>query len=329
MLYYKPVATRREQRFSVAITLATLAVCAFFLAQGTTRVLAAELLDKGAREAVRKRAGIATANPEFLRRRDPSVILKRNIFDSSRGDLTLEPGAEVTLGPAPEGEWDPTQPTPQCSSKLRLVGSVVSPNNPDWSFAAIVGNEGKTMLYRKGSNVDGSYVLAVRPSSVIVQPSGGGACELSMFGEEEASAKALSVKSETRPSTASNDRNAGLTPEELGEGIEKISDTKFNIQRSLVDKVLASQGSIMKTARVIPHEENGRVVGVKLYGIRRTSLLGKLGIRNGDMLRTINGFDMTSPDTALEAYSRLRTADALTLAVKRQNKEVTIEYNIQ
>ena len=70
-------------------------------------------------------------------------------------------------------------------------------------------------------------------------------------------------------------------------------------------------------------------MGLKLYGIRRTSLLGKLGIRNGDMLRTINGFDMTSPDTALEAYSRLRTADALTLAVKRQNKEMTIEYSIQ
>jgi general secretion pathway protein C len=97
----------------------------------------------------------------------------------------------------------------------------------------------------------------------------------------------------------------------------------------LVDKALANQGSLMKTARVIPHDEDGRVVGVKLYGIRRTSLLGRLGIRNGDMLRTINGFDMTSPDTALEAYSRLRSADKLTLAVKRQNNEMTIEYNVE
>jgi hypothetical protein len=38
---------------------------------------------------------------------------------------------------------------------------------------------------------------------------------------------------------------------------------------------------------------------------------------------------MTSPDTALEAYSRLRTADKLTLAVKRQNNEMTIEYDIE
>jgi general secretion pathway protein C len=47
------------------------------------------------------------------------------------------------------------------------------------------------------------------------------------------------------------------------------------------------------------------------------------------MLRTINGFSMTSPDTALEAYSRLRTADKLSLAIKRQNNEMTIDYNIE
>ncbi len=324
------MANPREQRFSTAIILATLALCAFFLAQGTTRVLAAELLDRDPTASSRTRTRIATTNPEFLRKRDPAVILKRNIFDSSRGDLTLEPLAESIPG-APAGEWDPSKPAPRCTGKLRLVGSVVSPTDPEWSFAAIAGNEGKTMLYRKGSSVEGSYVLAVRASSVVVQPSGAGACELSMFAEEEAGAQPLPlpVKSTSRPSTASSARNAGLSNEELDQGIEKVSDTKFNIQRSIVDKVLANQGSIMKTARVIPHEEDGRVVGVKLYGIRRTSLLGKLGIRNGDMLRTINGFDMTSPDTALEAYSRLRTADALSLAVKRQNKEMTIEYNIE
>ena len=141
-----------------------------------------------------------------------------------------------------------------------------------------------------------------------------------------AAKKPAPAEKATKPSNA---RNAGLSNEELDEGIEKISDTKFIIQRSIVDKVLANQGSLMKTARVIPHEEDGRVVGVRLYGARRTSLLGRLGIRNGDMLRTINGFDMTSPDTALEAYTRLRTADKLTLAVKRQNKDMTIEYGIE
>lgn len=325
------MATNRQDRLSTAIIFATLLLCAFFLAQGTTRVLAARLLSADpAGAASPPPTSVATAAPSFERTRDPKIILKRNIFDSARGDLTTEPLPETTE----EGEvpsWDPSQPPPKCSGSLRLVGSVMNYGFPEWSFAAIAGtSDGKTMLYREGSQVDGSRVLAVYPSSVVVGKASG-ACQLFMFEEENAQARPVAVPQRPAPTpgTIADARKAGLSDEELDQGIEKISDTRFNIQRSLVDKVLANQGSLMRTARVIPHEENGRVAGVKLYGIRRTSLLGRLGIRNGDMLRTINGFDMTSPDSALEAYSSLRSADKLTLAVKRQNNEMTIEYNIE
>jgi general secretion pathway protein C len=293
--------------------------------------LASELLASDPAAARPSRKPISATAAAFQRKRDPAIILRRNIFDSARGDLTAEPLPEATEDGQPIEEWDPSKPAPNCTGKFRLVGSVMSPGYPEWSFAAISGTtDGKTMLYREGSTVDGSRVLAVQSSSVVVSDSSG-ACQLLMFDEEEAAARAPAPP--TRPARAASKpgdpRNAGLSEEELDDGIEKITDTKFNIQRSLVDKALANQGSLMKTARVIPHEEDGRVVGVKLYGIRRNSLLGRLGVRNGDMLRTINGFAMASPDTALEAYSRLRTADKLTLAVKRQNKELTIEYNIE
>jgi len=315
----------------VAIVLLTLALCAFFLAQGTTRVLAAELLTPDAVTPKPPGKRFTATSPTFLRKRDPATILRRNIFDSARGDLTAEPLPEIPLGEdgQPVDDWDPNRPPPKCTGKLRLVGSVVSPVAPDWSFAAIAGSsDGKTMLYREGSDVDGSRVLAVHSSSIVMSASTG-VCQLLMFEEEEAGAPRAPVAKKPAAAKPGNDRKAGLSDQELTDGIEKLSDTKFNIQRGLVDKVLANQGSLMKSARVIPHEENGRVVGVKLYGIRRNSLLGRLGVRNGDMLRTINGFDMTSPDTALEAYSRLRSADKLTLAVKRQNKEITIDYNIE
>ena len=325
------MATPRERRLSTAIILATLALCAFFLAQGTTRVLASELLGSDPTAEQPPSRSTRTSTAAFQRKRDAAIILRRNIFDSARGDLTAEPLPEATVGPdgEPIEDLDPSQLAPNCTGKLRLVGSVMSPGYPEWSFAAIAGSsDGKTMLYREGSSVDGSIVLAVHSSSVVVGASNG-ACQLLMFDEDAVVTLPPPTRKKSASAKAIDGRKAGLDNEELDEGIEKISDTKFNIQRSLVDKVLANQGALMKTARVIPHEDNGRVVGLKLYGIRRTSLLGRLGIRNGDMLRTINGFDMTSPDTALEAYSRLRTTDKLTLAVKRQNNEVSIEYNIE
>ena len=80
---------------------------------------------------------------------------------------------------------------------------------------------------------------------------------------------------------------------------------------------------------VVQSDRDERVVGMKMYGIRRNSVLGRLGVQNGDMVRTMNGFDLTSPDTALEAYTRLSGADSLSLSVVRRGQPLTIDYSVQ
>ena len=53
-------------------------------------------------------------------------------------------------------------------------------------------------------------------------------------------------------------------------------------------------------------------------------------MENGDRLQTINGFDMTSPEKALEAYARLRTADHLTVAGQPQGPaNMNLDFNIK
>jgi general secretion pathway protein C len=52
-------------------------------------------------------------------------------------------------------------------------------------------------------------------------------------------------------------------------------------------------------------------------------------MENQDRLQTINGFDMSSPEKALEAYARLRTADKLTVQINRGGKNMNLDYNIK
>ena len=65
--------------------------------------------------------------------------------------------------------------------------------------------------------------------------------------------------------------------------------------------VMLAERSMMRACNLVPDEQDGRVVGVKLYGIRRGSFLNRLGLHNGDSLRTINGFSLANADDALEA----------------------------
>ena len=52
-------------------------------------------------------------------------------------------------------------------------------------------------------------------------------------------------------------------------------------------------------------------------------------MRNGDMLQTINGFDMSDPDKAVDAYAQLRRAGKLNLAFPRDGAPQTVNVKIK
>ena len=322
-----------QKRIAIAIILGTLASTAFFLAQGTMGLIGATFLKSSDAEIVADaNAGAAVARTGQSDK-DDSAILSRNIFNSSQGSI-LEEYVEVTVDPDTDetvlGDVDPNN-LPACTGSVRLVAAVLNTRLPEWSFAAIVGAAGKAMLYRAGQVIDGNQLIAIRSESVVLEQ-GGRACRLGMFGVEPVAPPARPAVAQAEPAERPErpGRDEGnISSADMEAGITKVSDTNFRVTRGLVDQVLTNQAELMRTARVIPHEENGRVVGVKLYGIRRNSLLGRLGVQNGDMLRTINGYDMSSPDSALEAYARLREADQLTLSVVRRGQPMTIDYDIQ
>lgn len=319
------------------VLIAAIVLCAFFLAQGSMNLLAAAVLPLDATVASGPRAARpGAARPQARASRDSTTILRRNIFDHETGPVDGTSVEEVAAADGPAElpvEVDPDAPLPACEGSVRLVGSVVNPRRPGWSFAAIIGASGKAMLYRPGMRVDDREVLAIREHRVVFRPNTGSPCQVTMFAEVVAGntphpARPAAPATPARPPVPPAPGGA-ISAADMASGIHRVSDTNFNVERSFVDQILAHQGELMRTARIIPHEQGGRVVGVKMYGIRRNSLLGKLGLQNGDMLRTINGFDMTSPDSALEAYARLRNADHLSLQVVRRGQPTTIDYNIQ
>lgn len=334
----RTVGNVRQRRIAIAIVFATLGLCALFLAQGTTALLAGALLglDPTVVEQASTRRPRGAGATDVGTRADATNILRRNIFDSETGDLLAVPTEEEPVEQEEEVVIDPDAPPPPCEGSVRLVGSLVNARYPEWSFAAITGPAGKALLYRAGMSIEGRQLLAVGSSMVFLRPSDGGVCSLAMF---DPTAPDRAERPQPTPSPAavvrrSRNRNdeedeGGISSAELEQGINRVSDTEFTVARGLVDQLLENQAELMRTARIIPHQENGRTVGVKLYGIRRNSLLGRLGLQNGDMLRTINGYDMTSPDSALEAYSRLRGANNLTVSVVRRGQAMNIDYNIQ
>jgi general secretion pathway protein C len=70
-------------------------------------------------------------------------------------------------------------------------------------------------------------------------------------------------------------------------------------------------------------------LGFRLFGIRPDSPLGVAGFLNGDRVDSINGFEVSTPERALEAYARLRTASHLRIALHRGGKPLGLDYAIE
>jgi general secretion pathway protein C len=109
--------------------------------------------------------------------------------------------------------------------------------------------------------------------------------------------------------------------------IDAVTDTEYSLDRRLVELLLEDQVRLMRSVRIVPVSTNGRTYP-RLFGIGPDSLLRMLGFQNGDCLETINGFDLSTPERAMEAYARLRTADHLEVRVRRRGQTVTLHYDV-
>ena len=251
------------------------------------------------------------------------AILSRNPFDHTTGALNAPPPTEA----APAAALDTSDPmsAPQCDGVKVLV--ITASSDPDWSFAAMTsGSDPKSQLRRRGGEIGGKKVHFVGWDRVWLE-SGSSLCQVGLW-RPGADAKPIATMAPPTAAPAPTGGAPGVDPS-ISKGIVRVSATEFNVDRGVVDKILENQADLMRQARIVPEQENGKVVGIRLFGVRPDTLLGTLGMENGDRLQTINGFDIASPEKALEAYARLRTADKLNITLNRRGQNMNLDYNIK
>jgi len=210
------------------------------------------------------------------------------------------------------------------SLPLVLLATMVGPVE-DQSYATIVNTDSqKQGAYSVGDPIPGASgkLKAIRFKYVDFENNG----HLERIVLAGATPPATVVAAVETPVS---DENKDDLQSSIDNGIKKIDDNTFEIDKALVDKVLANPMAVAKGARIVPAVKNGKPDGFKLYAIRPSSVYAKLGLTNGDTLQSINGFELTSADKALEVYTKLREATSLEMEVTRRGKPVTLKYTIR
>ncbi len=288
-------------------------VCAIFAAKATSHIVEAKFLGDST-----KTPRVASVVPTPMqpkketRSKDGGAFSARNMFCS-----------ECTPPPV-MANADPSQIN-TTSLPLVLLATMVS-TDPKDSYATIINTENqKQGAYSVGDPVPGSTGAIKEIHYKYIDFENNGHIErLVLAGATPPVVAAAPVQEQPASGEPVDDLQASID-----NGIKKIDDNTYEIDKALVDKVLANPMAVAKGARVVPAVKNGKPDGFKLYAIRPSSVYAKLGLTNGDTLQAINGFELTSADKALEVYTKLREATSLEVEVTRRGKPMTLKYSIR
>jgi general secretion pathway protein C len=299
-------------RYLVGVNLILLALAAYSASAIVGTVLAARLTEAPSVE-------ISPPPPPIPQQASrPSsyyaVIYKRDIFNSAKPVVDQAPVAE---------------PVKLTDLRLKLWGVAV--RGPKNSYAIIEEEKKREQgVYRVGDEVPGgAKVKSVAWDQVILDVAGKDEILEIEAGLTGGIRAAPSPFSAAVSSGSASPRGSVASAAATGQGVQVVSDTEYIIDREEVDNALENMSQLFTQIRAVPHFEGGESTGFRLFAIRRGSIFDKIGLKNGDIIRSVNGQAMNDPTRALGLLEELRDSNDLTVQVTRNRKDETLNYSVR
>jgi general secretion pathway protein C len=224
--------------------------------------------------------------------------------------------------------------------RLALVASVLS-EQPKWSLATLLDlGSREARIYGVGDAVQGATLVGLQrireerditgnAFKIVAILCNGGTKEYVDFDEAAAAAAGGEGGNVgVAPVPPPRSFPGGKGPAAPMQGVRMVSDNKYDVSRTVIDQQLSNLSTISTQARIVPSFKNGVANGFKLFSIQPGSLYASIGVENGDVIQRINGYEINSPDRALELFQKLKESSHVTIELERGGTPVRKEYNI-
>ena len=183
-----------------------------------------------------------------------------------------------------------------------------------------VSKKGKTSVLVRGDKIDG-YVLDAATAQEAIFLRDGKSYRIRLVESAGSSTGKSSVKYiSDKPKKPDNQ------PVPKGEVVE--ADGLTIVDRTLLNHYSKNMDDIWKNIGIKEIKEGDKIKGFKVNFVKRGSDFSKLGLRRGDVIKSINGQELSSYNAAFEIYKNIDTMDGLTLKIMRGKEEMELEYEI-
>lgn len=244
---------------------------------------------------------------------------------------------EDLLEDEPEEAPEPP-PLHLCTTDLRLSGTFYNAQAPQRSFASfhVRADHPGGEVYKVGERVGAFAILSIEPRTVVLDDGGPG-CYLKLAGasvpppaapaKRPHKKKRGGDKAKKEPEKKAEEK-ADFTAEELNTMIRPLGGDRYEVKKELLPKIAQRSAALRSSTHWTSVRGYSSVLGLRIDKLASEGLLERLGLRTGDMVKTLNGLQLTSIEGALEAQKLMTSAPNLSLLIQRDGTPVTLEYKI-
>ncbi len=317
--------TRRGKKFALILGVA------FVAASGVSDFLMSKMLSStmASYQKLSRRKSMGSTSIQMISanyRDIRKAIEDRNIFNVD-GEFPDESAPEdVESAPTTNrDDFDMNASCTKSSLPLELIGTIYL-TRPEDSIVTLK-EKGFTAsdMYKIGDLIidhEDAQVAAIHPRRVVINNQGVKECIELVIKTAGNRADGFPDLSPSKPS--------GLTPQPKGGDVDADGNSIILEEKYVQDQLGAGFGTIIQKARLVPNtNSNNGMNGFKIFAIDKASLIGRVGLKNGDIITRVNETSLKQPEQGFQLYQALQDEREITIYVQRKGNPETINIQIK
>jgi len=225
------------------------------------------------------------------------------------GIRSAPPDAETVL--AALGHVQP--PASDSASGSRVWGIAMRADVP---FAVLEDERGAQRLAAIGDAVDDGTIVDIDWDGVTIERNG------------RRRRLHLETRPREEPSSDTAPPNAPATTPPSPD-VRQVSEGSFLVDRRTLLGQAGSMSGLLSQLRAVPEIRDGEPIGFRVFAINDDSIFRRLGLRDGDVVRRVNGNMLHDPAALLAFLDGMGDASRIALDLVRSGHPTTLVYDLR
>ncbi|MCS6893406.1 MAG: hypothetical protein NZO16_02385 [Deltaproteobacteria bacterium] len=103
---------------------------------------------------------------------------------------------------------------------------------------------------------------------------------------------------------------------------------RIALSRTTLDELMSDISVLATQARAIPFFQDGKPVGLRLFGLTPGGIYQFLGLENGDIIKSVEGTSVMNPGDLSNLVKQLKEKSRITVVIERNRENVELVYDI-